>query len=207
MTFVYSSGYPVGVGLLDSMKLACSPSVITRASGLAIGSMWPCSSQGAEPPNQVRWSVPGPRRTADRAEARPAHRPGPPRPARPRPGGERPDQRHGKYQRAAAGIPAQVRHLGPGKGNGQARRLHRPHGGSRVFLRLRSPWQRGTSENTSGLLRQYFPKCTGLSLHSRAELDMAAMELCGMPRKTLGWKKPIEVYAEMLEEDRGAITG
>jgi transposase, IS30 family len=66
------------------------------------------------------------------------------------------------------------------------------------FCDPRSPWQRGTNENTNGLLRQYFPRGTDLARHSPDELMAVAAALNGRPRKALGWRTPAEVLAEYL---------
>lgn len=62
-----------------------------------------------------------------------------------------------------------------------------------------SPWQRGSNENTNGLLRQYFPKGISLDGYSQAELNQVARLLNGRPRKTLGFKTPAEFLSQLLQ--------
>jgi transposase, IS30 family len=66
------------------------------------------------------------------------------------------------------------------------------------FCDPHSPWQRGTGENTNGLLRQYFPRTSDLSVHSAAHLNAVARQLNGRPRQTLGWMKPSEVFSRTV---------
>jgi IS30 family transposase len=66
------------------------------------------------------------------------------------------------------------------------------------FCDPRSPWQRGSNENTNGLLRQYFPKRTEIAHYTQAELDAVATELNGRPRQTLGFKTPSQALDEAL---------
>ncbi len=74
------------------------------------------------------------------------------------------------------------------------------------FCDPHSPWQRGSNENTNGLLRQYFPKGTDLSVHSPKRLLEVSAELNDRPRKTLGWTTPTEAMQRLLSDPESPVV-
>ena len=79
------------------------------------------------------------------------------------------------------------------------KRLTEQTGVAVFFADPHSPWQRGSNENTNGLLRQYLPKGTDLSVHSQDDLNAIAWKLNNRPRKIHGFRTPLQVYNEMLQ--------
>ena len=104
--------------------------------------------------------------------------------------------------RAVAALPDELRHSltwDQGAEMAQHARLRLDSGLEIYFCDPHSPWQRGTNENTNGLLRQYFPKGTDLSAVSVDDLSAVAFTLNTRPRKTLGWRTPAEVFDSFLQ--------
>ena len=114
--------------------------------------------------------------------------------------------------RTIKGLPEQLRRSltwDQGAEMSQHRQLRVDAGIQVYFSDPQSPWQRGSNENTNGLLRQYFPKGTDLCAHDPEELAAVAIALNTRPRKTLGWRTPAEAFAEAsrMVETTIATTG
>ena len=108
---------------------------------------------------------------------------------------------HDAITRTITTLPEQLRRSltwDQGAEMSQHARLRIDAGVEVYFCDPHSPWQRGTNENTNGLLRQYFPKGTDLSAHGADALAAVATALNARPRKTLGWRTPAEALDEAL---------
>ena len=117
--------------------------------------------------------------------------------------GHRDGRQRAHQERAQASSGAlQVADLGPGQGDGRHKRFTLATDIQVYFCDPRSPWQRGSNENTNGLLRQYMPKGIDISSYSQAKLNAVARQLNERPRKTLGFQTPAEMFSQSV-----ALTG
>jgi IS30 family transposase len=111
--------------------------------------------------------------------------------------------------RTIIGLPDQLRRSltwDQGAEMAQHARLRVEAGVQVYFCDPHSPWQRGTNENTNGLLRQYFPKGTDLAVHGADALAAVAAALNGRPRKALGWRTPAEALDVALASVQGGVA-
>lgn len=106
------------------------------------------------------------------------------------------------FSRVLNGVPEPMRKTltyDQGKEMSEHKRLTEMTGVAVFFADPHSPWQRGTNENTNGLLREYLPKGTDLSGHTQDELNAIAWKLNNRPRKMHGFRTPLQVYNDMLQ--------
>lgn len=111
------------------------------------------------------------------------------------------------FSRMLNGVPAPMRQTltyDRGKEMSEHKALTERTGMAVYFADPHSPWQRGSNENTNGLLRQYLPKGTDLSVYSQDDLDAIAYKLNTRPRKIHGFRAPLAVFAEFLAKQQAA---
>ena len=105
------------------------------------------------------------------------------------------------FSRVLNGVPEPMRKsltYDQGKEMSEHQRLTERTGVAVFFADPHSPWQRGSNENTNGLLRQYFPKRSEIAHYTQADLDAVAAELNERPRQTLGWRSPSQALDEAM---------
>lgn len=121
------------------------------------------------------------------------------------PEGKKAEQVHPALAAAIRRVPAQLRRSltwDQGKEMATHAQFTVATGVDVYFCDPKSPWQRGSNENTNGLLRQYLPKGADLATFTQHDLDAIAARLNGRPRQTLGWKTPAAAFNEAVAHTR-----